>query len=120
MGATQNMRRVSCRDEQSPILTITQYLRTKNQSLSQDILHEYNAYLFEEVNELGETKLTHHLSKENGWQEFDGKIPEHLMYLGVCDFDGDMFMSREIDRDGRIIVTGIYKGQLNSGYYTHE
>lgn len=69
-----------------------------------------------EVKALKPIELTHILDGDEGWSYDIAvlalKADEILSYIGKCEEDGDMFMSK--DEGGYI---RIYKGHLNDGIY---
>lgn len=58
-------------------------------------------------------ELTHVLTSNLGWRGtvFHSCVFEKIVYLGNCQYDGDMFACYI---DG---VISVYKGHLNSGKY---
>ena len=58
-------------------------------------------------------EFTHELVHDGGWERAS-ECPEEfekIVYLGHCDFDGDMFAAYDVG------CIQIFKGNLNSGEY---
>ena len=59
-------------------------------------------------------EFTHYLTRLQGWMKAESypSAYEKVVYLGRCNYDGDMFAAYYVG--GEIII---FKGHLNSGKY---
>jgi hypothetical protein len=77
---------------------------------------------YEEFKDAGNTnpvEFTHYMSIRRGWIETVEQTDNYvkIVYLGRCDYDGDMFAAYSSDSDYPQITISIFKGHLNSAKY---